>query len=153
VECNFRYFFRNVSFGYELGGTVVVFCACSPVRSVRKGWRVRKVGIWRYDVQDWDAASENLGFDVMTSKCGMLPNSTVFITCHKTLLLISVPVCAITASGMSSSNSSVRFGTFCFYKSFSTVRGWLAQRQGWRVKELPPYGVSARQIFCLGCLP
>jgi hypothetical protein len=39
----------------------------------------------------------------------------------------SVPVCAITASG-------VPGGTFVSMNRFSTLCGWLAQRQGWRVK-------------------
>jgi hypothetical protein len=42
-------------------------------------------------------------------------------------------------------------GTFCFHESFSTLCGWLVQRQGYRVEGLPPYGVSANQIFCRGC--
>jgi hypothetical protein len=43
------------------------------------------------------------------------------------VLFFSVLVCAITASG-------VPRATFCFYESFSALCGWLAQRQGWRVK-------------------
>jgi hypothetical protein len=39
----------------------------------------------------------------------------------------SVPVCAITASG-------VPGGTLVSMNRFSTLCGWLAQRQGWRVK-------------------
>jgi hypothetical protein len=39
----------------------------------------------------------------------------------------SVPVCAITASGVAD-------GTFVSMNRFSTLCGWLAQRQGWRVK-------------------
>jgi hypothetical protein len=64
--------------------------------------------------------------------------------CVRSFIFFPVPVCAIL---------SVRFGTFCFRESFSTLCGWLAQRQGCRVEVLPPYGVSANQIFCWGCLP
>jgi hypothetical protein len=48
---------------------------------------------------------------------------------HLTLLFFffPVPVCAITASG-------VPGGTFVSMNRFSTLCGWLAQRQGWRVK-------------------
>jgi hypothetical protein len=42
-------------------------------------------------------------------------------------LLFPVPVCAITASG-------VPGGTLDSMNSFSTLCGWLVQRQGWRVK-------------------
>jgi hypothetical protein len=42
-------------------------------------------------------------------------------------LFFSVPVCAITASG-------VPGGTLVSMNRFSTLCGWLVQRQGWRVK-------------------
>jgi hypothetical protein len=43
------------------------------------------------------------------------------------LSFFPVPVCAITASG-------VPGGTFVSMNCFSTLCGWLVQRQGWRVK-------------------
>jgi hypothetical protein len=45
----------------------------------------------------------------------------------KFFFIFSIPVCAITASG-------VPGGTFVSMNRFSTLCGWLAQQQGWRVK-------------------
>jgi hypothetical protein len=43
------------------------------------------------------------------------------------ILFFPVPVCAMTASG-------VPGGTCVYINRFSSLCGWLAQRQGWRVK-------------------
>jgi hypothetical protein len=46
---------------------------------------------------------------------------------HMWYFFFPIPVCAITASG-------VPGGTFASMNRFSALCGWLAQRQGWRVK-------------------
>jgi hypothetical protein len=66
---------------------------------------------------------------------------------RKLLLLFRSHLCHYSVGGAFS------FGIFSFYESLSTLCGWLAQRQGCRVEGLPPYDVSAYQIFCWGCLP
>jgi hypothetical protein len=53
-------------------------------------------------------------------------NATGFLN-PKIVFSFPVPVCDITASG-------VPGGTFVSMNHFSTLCGWLAQRQGWRVK-------------------
>jgi hypothetical protein len=53
-----------------------------------------------------------------------LNNTIKHIKCRN---FFSVPVCAITASG-------VPGGTLVSMNCFSTLGGWLAQRQGWKVK-------------------
>jgi hypothetical protein len=69
--------------------------------------------------------------DDIFSALSQLPFSKVlhiFRLCYVMFFFFfSVPVCAITASG-------VPGGTFVSMNRFSTLYGWLAQRQCWRVK-------------------